>query len=285
MLNTFGWWTIFQWFILIPITCFTIYKYVLRTWSHFDDRKIQFIRGIPLFGARYRSIIGLDNEANVLNYLYQAHPAEPFIGFFEQFGKPTYLIRDPELIQKIRGSLKTKTSAEEENGDTFLGENNLNTVYNMINSISKEFCNSLELKLKSGVSDYEAKDLFGRYASNVISILILGTKINTLKDSNSPYFRVCSIINEFKCAQNVSLYDYVGLKPILKYCSVTRNGKKIEKHFKTVILKKIGKRFVNGSPKSKIIDFLLDAVQNEEQKSIDSGCCGTQTCLGTQIIF
>lgn len=283
MSEFFCWCTVLQWFFLFPSTCFVFYKYVLRTWTHFDDRKIQFVRGIPIFGSRYRSIVGLDNEATVLNILYHAHPAEPFIGIFEQFGVPTYLIRDPTLAQKLLKVVENTT--EEDNGDAdgFISDSNAKVVYDLIGNSCEEFCDCLWEKLKSGVCEYEAKDLFGRYASNVIGCFALGQKINTLESSSNAYYRVCSAINEYRSAQNISVLDYVGLNAIMKYISAIRSGKKIEDHFKSVILNKVGKRIGKCSPRSCLVDLLIDTEQSEETMEMaDTECCSksSKTCLG-----
>lgn len=257
------------WVLTITLSYYIFYQFLLKTWWYFDQRDVKYVRGVPLFGSRYRSIIGLDSESNVLSALYNTFPDEPFIGVYDLFGKPSYIIRDPYLVKQL-SMATSSTQPNKKNiakrafeNRSFLTDNNVNEVFTLINDSSRQFCESLLNNMVSGSNDYEAKDLFGRFASNIIGTCVLGTQINTLEDTNSEFFRTCCSISNWNCMKNLKMFDYVGIESISNYFHLKLNGPDSMSTFRTVFRKKVEKRLKQKFIRSDLITAIIKSGDGE----------------------
>lgn len=86
-------------FIAIFLTYQIVNMFKVR--NYFSDRGVKYDGGIPILGSLYQAYIGFDTLAATLQKLYQRFPNERLIGFYKYPSQPTYLIRDPQLIESI----------------------------------------------------------------------------------------------------------------------------------------------------------------------------------------
>lgn len=268
-----------SWILIITLSYLIFYRYLLKTWWYFDQRDVKYVRGIPLLGSRYRAILGLDNESNVLSTLYNIFPDEPFIGIYDLFGKPSYIIRDPYLVKQLsvttnstvpnnKNIVGNKKATNSLNNRTFLTDNNVNDVFTLINDSSRQFCESLLNSEAFGSNDYEAKDLFGRFACNIIGTCVLGTQINTLEDKNSEFFRACCSISNWNCIKHLKLFDYVGVEAISNYLQLKISGPDSINTFRTVLRKKIEKRCKPNFGRNDLINLILKSKDGESKNNL-----------------
>lgn len=79
-----------------------IYQCVFRYWHYFSNKKVKCVRGLPLLGTFWRFLLGLDNCCTIaIQRCYNAFPSERFIGFYNPLGHPSYMIREPVLVNRI----------------------------------------------------------------------------------------------------------------------------------------------------------------------------------------
>lgn len=87
------------------IICF-VYQCVVKNWSYFSKRNLKFIRGVPIIGG-YELFFGDKPFAVAFSDICDQFPDEQLFGMY-MFSKPTYIIRDPDLI-KVNRNIQSKS--------------------------------------------------------------------------------------------------------------------------------------------------------------------------------
>lgn len=255
------------WILTILAGYYIFYQFVLKTWWYFDQRDVKYVRGWPIVGSRYRSILGIGNERDTLQSLYNTYPDEAFIGVYDLFGRPSYIIRDLYLVKQLSATTSVwpnkESSGRSKRSSFFSVQGRDSDVTDdmcaLFSDCAKEFCESLLLVHFKDVrsNDYDAKDLFGRYASNVVGWSALGNRINTLDDLNSEYYRTCCSIENWRCVQKSRLCDYMTLDAIKHFLNSKIVGDKDVNFFRSVVERKIENRLKSRNDRADMIDFVI----------------------------
>lgn len=251
------------WILIILAGYYIFYEFIWKTWWYFDQRDVKYVRGLPLLGSRYRSILAIDNERDTLHTLYSTYSDEPFIGVYDLLGRPSYIIRDLYLVKQLTDitSMWPREKPIDRSDVSPFCSDNSDEMCTMISDCAREFCESLLLTHYNGVrsNDYEAKDLFGRYASNVVAWSTLGNRINTLESVNSEFYRTCCSIVNWRCAQKSRLCDYLHLDTMKDFVNMKIVGDKNENFFRSVAERKIQKRLQS---KARHFDMVNHVIKN-----------------------
>lgn len=272
------------WILTILLGYYIFYQFILKTWWYFEQRDVKYVRGMPIIGSRYRAILAIDNERDTLQSLYSAYADEPFIGVYDLFGRPSYIIRDLYLVKQLSATTSvypkkesslyaTKATQADQAVQTkkfFAATNDADGVNeeiaSLISDCAKDFCDSLLAKQFNGINtnEYEAKDLFGRYASNVIGWSALGNRVNTLDPLNITYYRTCCAIANWRCVQKSRLCDYLNLDAIKHFVNTKIVGDKDELFFRAVVERKIQKRLASDVKHGDMIDYVIRNAQGNK---------------------
>lgn len=199
-----------------------VYHYILRTWFYFSDRRVKFARGLPLLGSAYRSLLGLEPAAISYRRYYRRYPQERFIGLYDLGGKPMYMIRDPKLINQLTTIdfdyfVNPKLSITSKNdlfAHTLFGmrnskwremraamnpaftEKRMKSMHNSIVHCCEQHLNAL-LEADKIAKMFDARDLFSRYANDIIAAAVFGVELNSLTDPDNDFFKVGSTLAKF----------------------------------------------------------------------------------------
>lgn len=183
---------------VLPFT----YHNVLKNWSYFGDRNIKYERGLPLLGTFWRFFFNMDGQAQGMQKLYKKFPNERFVGMYETFGTPSYLIRDPELIKQIAirdfdHFVNHEPALDAANLPMFARtvfmlryepwrqmratvspafiSSRMRLMHVLMVETSKEFCDTLGEHVRGGQREYEAEELFSKFTNDIIASCAFGT--------------------------------------------------------------------------------------------------------------
>lgn len=195
-------------FLLFTALIAVAYQLILRYWFYFSDRNVKFSRGAPLLGTYYKSILGIEPVAVSLRRCYERFASEKFCGTYKFGGRPSYLIRDPDLIKQIFVSDADHFDDDSDLCAHFfetppapLLGNRMQSMHSLMVKHSETFVD--EIKETDKIAKmFDSYDLFTRYANDVIAKAVFGMEMNSL--------RVIAADNEvLKASRNLSEFQYI----------------------------------------------------------------------------
>lgn len=74
---------------------------LINTWRFFSQINGKTDFGIPVFGSHWREFFNIESWHDTLKRIYYKYPSERFVVLQGIFGRPEYLIRDPDLVRQI----------------------------------------------------------------------------------------------------------------------------------------------------------------------------------------
>lgn len=282
------------------LVCF-VYRYVIKTWWFFDERNLRFERGLPLIGTTYRSILGRENICYDLKRVYDRFPNEHIVGMYNFGGKPSYLIRDPELIKQVtitnfdhfmNHQFAFPEESEEIMGRSLLVMRNekwrrmraaispaftgsrMRLMHGLIVDTAKEFVTSLGKEVDSGSIEFDTKDLFGRYTNDIIANCAFGIKINSMENKTNEFFENGRKLTTFTVIQGLKLLGIIKIPAIMSFLKIKIFGEEESSFFRSVILNNVEQRIKNNIVRDDMIDLLIkarDGILSPDQEGEDEG--------------
>lgn len=82
-----------------------VYLLIIKNWNYFSERNIvAYERGLPVIGTFFgdtQTLLGKKSFAEASQDVYNKHPDRRFVGIYDLGGRPSFLLCDPELVNKI----------------------------------------------------------------------------------------------------------------------------------------------------------------------------------------
>lgn len=199
--------------VLIVLTLI-IYFYIIKTWSYFSDQKVPFERGFPFLGWLSRIIFKQSSFGDEMCRIYNEHPNDKFVGLYDMGGKPTIMIRDPELMKTICikefDSFVNHNFSVNTDLDPILGRalffmkdqtwrdmrsilsplftgSKMRNMMRLMDEASVDFVKTLSEKVKQ-TSEFNVENLLKSLTCDVILSCAFGIKKNSLKDPNNEFY-------------------------------------------------------------------------------------------------
>lgn len=293
-----------------------IYQFVLKTWWYFEQRNLKYYRGAPLLGSLYKSIVSLDNEAEWTQKIYQKYPNEEFVGMYDMIGKPSILIRDPDLVKQVTTTdfdhfvnhrFQFNENIDSMAGRTLFGmrdekwrrmratmspaftSSKMKTMHGLIVETTREFIETLRNDCGPGAKVYEGRDLWRRFANDIIGSCAFGIKINSIADSNNEFFKAGSEITNFEGWQGLKFFAYISIPSVMDFFKIKLISERHATFFRSVILKNIEQREKHGIVRNDLIDLLIKAKNgNLSENDVDDETetkVGFATATGTDLKY
>lgn len=296
-------------FIFTSIFAF-VYQFVLRSWFYFSDRNVKFVRGLPILGSTYKSVIGLEPAAISYRRLYEHYPKQKFIGIYDLGGRPSYLIRDPNLIKQI---MITDFDHFVNHKFTFENENDLfsHTLFGMRGSkwrqmrctVSPAFTGRRmrmmhELMVKSSeefiitlketdkiAKIFDSRDLFTRYANDIIATTAFGIEMNSMRDVDNDFFKAGYSMSEFRFIDGLKFLASLSFPSLVKLLDVRVTGEKNANFLREIVKENIETRKKQKIVRNDMIDLLIKAKdgQLEYDDSDDKTDIGFATTVESNV--
>lgn len=189
-------------FLIFTALIALAYQLVLRYWFHFSDRNVKFIRGAPLLGSAYKSILGIEPIAISYRRCYERFSTEKFCGTYKFGGRPSYLIRDPDSIKQIFVSDADHFDNESDLcahsfGTPAILANGLQAMHPLMVKYSQKFIQTIKETDKIAKM-FDSYDLFTRYANDIVAEAIFGIELNSLRFTDNEILKASRLLSEYR---------------------------------------------------------------------------------------
>lgn len=230
---------------LFAVVAGLVYEYILRFWFYFSDRNVKFVRGFPLLGSIFKSILGIEPAAIAHRRCYECFPAEKIIGIYELGGRPSFLIRDSDLIHQIlvtdkdnfagltsfnnqydfiaQTLFKTKWHDAGLNTDTILSDSQMNIMHSLMVKCSEQFIKTLKETDKIA-KIFNSHDLLARYANDIIATAVLGIELNSMHDVDNEFFKASRSLIAFQHIDSLKFLAGLSFPSLLNLFNVPGTG-------------------------------------------------------------
>lgn len=228
-------------------------------------------------------------ESGAISYqrCYEAFPNENFIGIYEVFGEPTYLIRDPDLIKQLTISdfdhfVNHKAMFGEDvdplidrslffiHGErwrqmratmspNFTG-NRMRGMHALIIRYTEEFVATLkDIGGKAASNIYNTKALISQYANDIIATTAFGVELNTLKEPDNEFYKVGVDITNFGFWASLKFIGCSNFPTVMKALNIRMISDKSAKFLRHIVTENIEQRKNNRIVRNDFIDLMMKA--------------------------
>lgn len=273
-----------RWCLFFVLFGLVVYHCVFKTWSYFSIRNVKFIRGIPLLGSTYQHMIGLENASRSYERCYEAYPNERFIGLYDLFGKPKYLIRDPDLIKQLfitdidhflnhtvqfgeieplfsRSLLGMQGERWKRMRATLspaFTSRKMRLMHHLMVETTEEFIQTLK-KVDNENETVNARDIFSRYACDIIASCAFGLKINSINDPTNEFYKAGLAISSPDALTFIKLVALLSAPKLMQWLDIPILDRKVANYFRGVVSSTIRERIEKNIVRNDMIDLLIKA--------------------------
>lgn len=283
--------------IFLGLLLLLLYKWITRNRYYFADRGIPYKIPNFLFGnMRQLALMKqsfLDNALEMYNYF----PDAKIQGTFELTSAIT-MIRDPDLIKQIAikdfDHFTNHRTIIDEEVDPLFGRALFNIKgekwHDMRSTLSPAFTGSkmrsmfeLVLQCSEQMKEHlleqskqkslviEMKDLFSRFANDVIATCAFGIQINSLKDPQNEFYAMGKEFTELGTWISIKFFGYANAPGLMKALKVDVFGEAVRSFFRRKVMGNMKYREENKVHRPDMIHLLMQAtkgqLEHEKQES------------------
>lgn len=263
-----------------------VYHFVVRWWSYFNDKNVKYVRGVPFLGSAYKSVIGIEPAAVAYRRCYDQFPKEKFVGIYEFGGRPSYLVRNPDLIKQLLITDFDHFENHAVENDLFLhilsglqgskwyqsthdlsptfSANKIRSMHTLMVKTSEKFTNTLKDADKTA-KIFDTRNLFTRYANDIIASTALGIELNSLHDTDNQLFVAGCALSEFSYINALKFLANASFPTPVKLLDVCMAEEKNAKTIKKIIKETIESKKAQKGTRNDLIDFLIKAQDGQSQ--------------------
>lgn len=305
--------------ILLGSTAFfaIVYHLVLKKWNYFAERNVPFVRGWPILGSLYEMFLGRKAFAVIMQNYYKRFNGHRFYGIYE-ITHPVYVIREPDLIKQItiqdfdhfvnhQGSFDTELdslmtrnlffSKDQQWKDmrtilspAFTG-NKMRMMFELIRKSTNDFGELLTREANECGKIYELKDLFSRYACNIIATSAFGLEVDSITNRDDEFYLAGKNVTNFDGWQGIKFLLFDSIPRVMKLLRIKFFEPKLMDYFRYVVMSAIDHREKNSVFRPDMIELLMQARKGTLDESghspkVNKGKSTAGTSLSeTQYIF
>ncbi|GBP26433.1 Cytochrome P450 9e2 [Eumeta japonica] len=274
-------------YIWLCVPLVALWLYLRKTYAYFKDRGVNHLPPVPVLGNMARPVFRKEHAIHNLCRLYSAFPEDRFVGIYEFVNKLT-VIRDPELLRAIGvkdfdcfSDHRLFTSKEDRLfakslfgltgqkwrdmrstlSPAFTGSK-LRGMVPLIQDCSKNLVRQLNEEMKeskSGYLDLDSKDLFSRYANDVIATCAFGLQVNSVAEKNNTFHAMGTKMTKFEFVQLAKMFIMIIFPFINKFVEISMFSKNAIDYFSKIVLRTIKDREENNIHRPDLIQILLEA--------------------------
>lgn len=276
------------WLIGLTIILVVVYQVLIKYWSFFSRNGVKFVRGFPLFGSHYKVLFFKQDLPASYRQLYNIFPNEPFVGYYEMGGRPSYLIRDPELIKKIAikdfDHFADRNMSLDHNTEPLLGRsllmmrgqkwrdmrstlspaftsNKMRLMCSLVSECAEQFCEQLkkEVGTEGNPKEYNLAKLFACYANDSIATSAFGVQLNSMVDKNNEFFKACTEIADFNLVKGLTMFGYHSFPRLMGWLKIGFFSQKQSDYFRELVHGNMKYREDNKIIRHDMINLLMEA--------------------------
>lgn len=282
------------------------YQLVLRYWSYFTDQNVKFVRGIPLLGTAYKSILGIEPVAISYRRCYERFPTEKFIGIYSFCGRPSHLIRDADLVKQILvtdadyfvnhvckfGNPNTLFGIEDATWrcavSPALSGSGLRKMHALMVNTSVKFVKTLKETDKT-TKLFDSRDLFMRFANDLVASAIFGKELNSIRNDNNEIFKAAYALSDSQYIDGVKFLTGLNCPSFIKFLDVVfqMTGKNHHNILRLIANEAIESGKQANSNRNDLINLLIKANEgqlhnDEHDDNVNIGFAATEDFASTK---
>lgn len=278
-----------NWILLSGTVFFVIvYQLVLKNWNYFTQRNVRFVRGWLVLGSLHEMFFGRKSFAGIMQDYYKRFDGQRFYGIYE-ISQPIFVIRDPDLIKQVTiqdfdhfvnhqvgfdmemDSLVARSLFFSKNqqwkdmrtilSPAFTG-NKMRMMFELIRTSTNDFRTILMNQMKDADGNgkvYELKDLFSRYACNIIATSAFGLEVDAVTNRDDEFYLAGKTVTNFDGWQGFKFLLFDSIPSILKLFRVKFFDQKLMDYFRHVVMSAVGYREKNSVFRPDMIELLMQA--------------------------
>uniref|UniRef100_A0A182PZA2 Uncharacterized protein n=1 Tax=Anopheles epiroticus TaxID=199890 RepID=A0A182PZA2_9DIPT len=268
-----------------------LYYYVRNRYRYFLDKPYPHLKPTFLLGSSGPMMLRRRNMIDHVEHLYNSHPNAKVIGAYDLL-TPNLLLRDPDCVKQIGVKdfdyFTDHTPFLPNESDTINSENMfLNSLFmlrgqkwrDMRATLSPAFTGSkmrqmfelmsescqgmVEHLLKEARDDvskqeHEMKDIFSRFANDVIASIAFGIRVNSFSDrENDFYTRGKKLLDFNSFWATVRFMLFMIIPKVMLKLDIELMDKEMCRHFHAMILDNMRVREEKGIVRNDMINILM----------------------------
>ncbi|XP_065338079.1 cytochrome P450 6B1-like [Cloeon dipterum] len=282
---------IFLWTIVLGL----LYRFFTSHFDHWQKKGVVFEKGLPFFGSLYPSVTLQKPLMQHLDDLYKKYGSERFVGIF-QGRRPALLVRDPQLIKHITvkdfGNFHDHGFRIDEEIDPIQGKNLFNldgerwkemrakltptftsgkikTMTPMMQEVATTLQEHLSAVTK-GSRLIEAKEVFARYSTDVISSCVFGIECNSINNPKNKMRTMGEKIAHVDFWRAIKIFTVINLPEIADRLKFVIMDSTVTAFFRNLVKNLIEARRKTGESRKDFIQLLIDLKDRRKQSNAES---------------
>lgn len=282
------------------------YSLVVKNWNYFSERNVEFIRGIPVLGSNYSTMLGLEAMAISSQNIYKSYSDRKFVGMYEIGGTPSFLINDPDLIRDItikdfdyflNHHFQLDKQLDPLLGRTLFSMSNqswrdmrstlsplftgskMRFMLTLINERVQDFNayvrNDIVSKTKTNSQEYNMMDLMMRLTNDIIGSTAFGLDINTLREPDNDFYKMGKEVAY--AIQSIKSLCLIAFPKVAAWLKLKILNDRHDNFFRSLIHNSIDERQKKKIVRNDMLNLLLLAKegklndQNDNENDQDTG--------------
>ncbi|XP_065080342.1 probable cytochrome P450 9f2 isoform X3 [Ochlerotatus camptorhynchus] len=297
--------------VAVGVIVLLLYHYVAKKYQYFLTKPIPCIKPTFLLGIYDQVFFKKVKLVFGSKVLYNSFPDAKIIGLFD-FVKPTMMIRDPDAIKQIgvkdfdhfidHAPLFTQADRDDVGTESLFGNSlvalrgqkwrdmratlspaftgsKMRYMFELVLDCAQSTTEFFREEAKAGrTMEYEMKDLFSRFSTDVIGSVAFGIKVDSLREQDNDFFVKGKAMLNFQNLRTLVKIILLRVAPsLMNRLKVDISSSKMNAYFKGMILDNMKQRKVHGIVRNDMINILMQVQegalkhQKDEQDAKDAG--------------
>ncbi|ETN64345.1 cytochrome P450 9b2 [Anopheles darlingi] len=298
----------------------SLYYYLTRNNNYFHDKPIPSLAVEPLFGSSRRLFLKKTSFTDFIVDIYNKFPSVKVLGMFD-LTSPVFFVRDPELIKRIGvkdfdyfvNHRQAFGASEDPNSGALFGKtliglqdqkwrdmratlspaftgSKMRQMFELIVECSVNMVKHYEseIRTKGGPQEHEMKDVFTRFANDVIATCAFGIKVDSLRNTDNEFYTNGKKMMAFN--RPIVLLKVLGLRLVPKL--MDRLGldlfdREQSQYFSEIIRDTVRTRDAHGIVRPDMVHLLMQArkgaLKHQEQEKESETATGFATVVESEI--
>nr|WIT94141.1 cytochrome P450 monooxygenase CYP9AZ3 [Euwallacea interjectus] len=265
--------------------------YFSRKTSYWAARGVNQTNPIFPFGDNYEITFGKTNSADWVKTIYDLYPKARYIGCYH-FTTPVLMLKDPDLIKQVTvkdfDSFPNHAEFADPESDLLWSKNlfalkgerwkemrhvispnftssKIKILYGLMSEAAEDFVKFFQNSSSDGaVLELEMKDVFTRFANDVIASTAFGIKVDSLRNRDNTFYLEGKKITDFSSVFKImKFFALQALPKLCKLFGIKFFSNATRAYMTNVIEETIKLRQEQNIIRPDIIQILLDASRAE----------------------
>ncbi|XP_035788121.1 probable cytochrome P450 9f2 [Anopheles albimanus] len=297
-----------------------LYYYLTRNNKYFHDKPIPSLAVEPFFGSSRRLFLKQTSFTEFIVDVYNKFPSVKVLGMFDLI-TPVFVVRDPELIKRITvkdfdhfvNHRQVFGASDDPNSSALFGKtlvglqdqkwrdmratlspaftgSKMRQMFELIVECSVQMVKYYEgeIRTKGGPQEHEMKDVFTRFANDVIATCAFGIKVDSLRNADNEFYMNGKKMMAFN--RPIVLVKVIGMRffpKLMDRLGLDLFDREQNRYFSEIIRDTVRTRDAHGIVRPDMVHLLMQArkgaLRYQEQEKESETATGFATVVESEI--